>query len=307
MLRAGSSLRSASGQIARLSRAGRIAGLATTSHTVDLAFEKYDSPSASSSQDPVVITHGIFGSKQNWRSLSKAFAKETNRPVYTLDLRNHGASPHGEDMTYATMAEDILAFFAKHSLSNVSLIGHSMGGKVAMALALHPELSADQLSHLVVVDISPAKGPIGNDFKGYIKAMKEIEAANHHDKKYVDTKMKEYEPDDMVRNFLLTNLQPTTPYKFRNPVEIIERNLDAIGDFPYEPGERTWNGKTLFVKGAKSKYLNRRNLPVAEQYFPAMQLQILETGHWVHAEKPIEFVKIVTDFISTSTATKSKL
>jgi len=172
-----------------------------------------------------------------------------------------------------------------------------------MALALHPQLPPGQLAHLVVVDISPAKGPIGNAFVGYIEAMKKIEAANHSNKKDIAATLEQCEPDAMVRNFLMTNLSSTTPFKFRNPIEIIERNLPAIGDFPYEPGERTWLGNTLVVKGARSKYLNRHTIPVAEQYFPNMQLATLETGHWVHAEKPNEFLKTVAGFVST----KSKL
>ncbi|QRW04544.1 Abhydrolase domain-containing protein [Ceratobasidium sp. AG-Ba] len=190
-----------------------------------------------------------------------------------------------------------------------------------MAFALDPALPKDLLSHLVVVDISPAVGPISPEFRNYIHAMHEINAAKVQTKKQAEEILKKIEPvsgvtmsnsrfldlqsfsyqDPSVRAFLLHNLVAPSkgePLQFRIPLSIIENGIDGIGDFPHTPGKEKWDGPTLFVKGAKSKYINRRNTPVMEQYFPNMRLEVLDAGHWVHAEKPQEFVDLVSKFVS---------
>jgi len=122
----------------------------------------------------LVICHGLYGSKQNWRSLAKAMVKEFALPIYTLDMRNHGSSPHADPMTYIDMAGDIEKFFSDKQLSNVTLIGHSMGGKVAQTMALSPRLPSHALSHLISVDMTPAAGPISPEFMRYARCMVEI-------------------------------------------------------------------------------------------------------------------------------------
>ncbi|KAJ1300080.1 hypothetical protein OPQ81_002562 [Rhizoctonia solani] len=231
---------------------------------IDLAFEKVDPPEPKS-KSPVLIVHGLYGSKQNWRSLSKAFARNLGRPVYTVDLRNHGDSPHSAVMDYSAMASDILQFCQSKSLSDISLVGHSLGGKVVMAFALNPLLPKDMLSRLVVVDISPAVGPISPEFRRYIDAMKEIDDAKVMTKKQGEEILKKYESDASTRAFLLHNLVAPVkgePLKFRIPLSAIADAIDGIGEFPYTPGQVTWDGATLFVKGAKSKYINRRNMGI---------------------------------------------
>lgn len=269
-------------------------------HRFHLAYEKVDPPEIKS-ESPLIIVHGLYGSKQNWRSLSKAFARTTGKPVYTIDLRNHGESPHSDAMDYTSMAGDIIHFCESKSLSNISLVGHSLGGKVVMAFALDPSIPKDLLSHLVVVDISPAVGPVSPEFRQYVIAMQEIEAAQVKTKKEGDEILKKHESDPSVRAFLLHNLVSPAkgePMKFRIPIAKIGGAIDGIGEFPFTPGQEQWNGPVLLVKGAKSKYVNRRNIPVAEQFFPNMKLETLDTGHWVHAEKPQEFVELVSNFIA---------
>ncbi|KAB5592139.1 Alpha/beta-hydrolase [Ceratobasidium theobromae] len=279
---------------------GGIRPLATVSNPhVELAYEKMDPPELKS-PSPMLIVHGLYGSKQNWRSLSKAFARSLGRPVYTVDLRNHGESPHSEIMDYSAMAGDILKFCKSKSLSNISLVGHSLGGKVVMAFALDPSLPKNMLSRLVVVDISPAVGPISPEFRRYIDAMREIDTANVKTKKEGEDILKKYESDESVRGFLLHNLVAPAkgePLKFRIPLSHIADAIDGIGDFPHTPGREVWHGPTLFVKGAKSKYINRRNMDVTKEFFPNMRLETLDTGHWVHAEKPREFVELVSNFV----------
>ncbi|KAH9916177.1 alpha/beta-hydrolase [Fomitopsis serialis] len=269
---------------------------------VNLHYDKLVPKDGNATDRPLVILHGLFGMKRNWLSLSKAFLRDLDMPIYTLDLRNHGTSPHARPMDYAAMAVDVLYFFRRHSLTNVSLLGHSMGGKVAMSVALSPECPPD-LKHLIVADISPAKGPLSPEFSGYIEALKKIESSKVTNRKEAQDILKPYEQDAMTRAFLLTNLKHQghehLPLEFQIPLEIIGDSIPDIGSFPYEPGERTWEGSTLLIKGTKSKYINDRNIPVAKQFFPNMVLERLEAGHWVHAEKPNEFKHLVTEFIRT--------
>ncbi|KAI0044287.1 alpha/beta-hydrolase [Auriscalpium vulgare] len=275
--------------------------LSTRIEPVDLHYDVVPPADGSKTDKPLVILHGLFGMKRNWHSLSKAFSRDLKRPVYALDLRNHGTSPHVEPMTYEAMASDVLHFCEKHSLTNVSLLGHSMGGKVAMAVALSPSLPQDLLAHLIVADIAPSRGSLSSEFQGYVEAMNKIEASRVSSRKEAQEILAPYEDDAMTRAFLLTNIDAKlNPLKFQVPLHIIGPAIRDIGWFPHEPQDATWNGKTLFIKGSKSNYINKNNLPLAKQFFPNMSIEILEAGHWVHAEKPNEFRKMVTDFVTAS-------
>ncbi|KAJ7102658.1 alpha beta-hydrolase [Mycena crocata] len=265
-----------------------------TQKPVDLQFTS-QFPSHNKNSGAIVILHGLFGSSRNWGAHSRTFARNLQRPVYALDLRNHGASVHAKPMTYSAMAADVIHFIQQHSLSDVSLIGHSMGGKVAMTVALNSSL---HLSNLIVVDIAPARGELSNEFKDYITAMKKIEAAQVSTRKEASEILHNYEKDPNISAFLLTNLiQHPGASKFRIPVDLIGESIHELGSFPFTPEEAQWNGRTLFIKGLKSPYINRHNIPLAERFFPAMKLEHLDTNHWVHSEKPNEFSTLVQDFI----------
>lgn len=166
---------------------------ARVQEVVKLACEVHE-PSGDSNDRPltdktqaVVVCHGLYGSKQNWRSVGRAMAKSFRVPVYALDLRNHGDSPHNSSMTYSDMAADVKGFLQDHQLEKVTLIGHSLGGKVAMALALDPERPSNLLAQLVSVDMSPAVGAISSEFMAYAKAMVDIEESGCHSRKEADT------------------------------------------------------------------------------------------------------------------------
>ncbi|KAI0833404.1 alpha/beta-hydrolase [Trametes gibbosa] len=269
---------------------------------VELHFDKVVPPNGNETRNPLVILHGLFGTKRNWGSLSKAFAKDLDRPVYALDLRNHGTSPHAEPHTYTAMAVDVLRFCKTHSLTNISLLGHSMGGKVAMTVALDPELPPDLLSHLIVADIAPARGALSNEFQSYVAGMQKIERSQVKTRREADLILREVEQDPMTRAFLLMNLEHPTAHnphalRFRIPIDLLGKSIGELGSFPYLPGERVWEGPTLFIKGDRSKYINKHNIDTAKAFFPNMQLERLDASHWVHSERPNEFKAFVTDFI----------
>ncbi|KAF8629952.1 hypothetical protein AX17_005518 [Amanita inopinata Kibby_2008] len=276
---------------------------------VDLDYTVQVPPDGNTTEGPLVILHGLFGSKRNWNSLTKAFVRDLGRPVYALDLRNQGNSLHVAPMTYTAMAVDVLHFLKKHKLENVSLLGHSMGGKVAMSVALrvasHLPDPKSTLSNLVISDITPSRTALSEDFVQYIDIMSKIEQMALKTRAEAGKVLEEYEKDSSIRQFLLTNLvvpplsSPDT-VKFQIPVALIRESIAALGSFPYEPGESRWTGRTLVVKGNKSKYINKHNLRTLEEFFPHMQLETLEAGHWVHAEKPHAFKKLVVDFIQVN-------
>ncbi|CED84045.1 Predicted alpha/beta hydrolase [Phaffia rhodozyma] len=267
---------------------------------IDLPFELAE-PKNRTSDDTLVIAHGLFGSKQNWRSLTRAFAQELGMPVYAIDLRNHGTAPHAHPHTYMAMASDVYNFFEQQSFrdKNVHLMGHSMGGKVVMTTALHPRLNR-HLKSLISVDMAPAIGKISPEFSKYVNGMIQIESEDTKSKSEADKILSEYEEALPVRQFLLTNsILKDNKVTFRVPLELIKEAIPAIGDFPFQPGEITWNGPTMLVKGTRSKYINRHNIPVAEQFFPNMVLKELDTAHWVHAEKPREFLRLISTFVNS--------
>ncbi|KAG5715350.1 Abhydrolase domain-containing protein C22H12.03, partial [Termitomyces sp. T112] len=227
---------------------------------IDLDYATQIPPNGNAKEGALVILHGLFGSKRNFTSLAKQLMKDLNIPIYSLDLRNQGTSPHSEPMTYSAMADDVLHFIKAHSLSNVTLLGHSMGGKAAMSVALHPFLSdarnTQVLSKLIVVDVAPTRAELSPEFKGYVAAMQKIERLKLRTRKEALEVLEEYEPDMTVRQFLLTNLNPLTqsePFAtFRVPLNTLGAAIPEIGSFPYAPGERQWTGPSLFIKGSQS-------------------------------------------------------
>ncbi|BGP20566.1 hypothetical protein JCM10213_003828 [Rhodosporidiobolus nylandii] len=271
---------------------------ATAPETVQLSYERQTPSNLTSSKAPLVVLHGLYGSKQNWRSLAKGMAAKLGREVFTLDLRNHGQSPHKRECSYEDLAGDVKAFIEEEQkLDNCVVVGHSMGGKVSMALALG---GCEPVSKLVVVDIAPGVGKISPEFRAYLDAMKEIDDAKVMSRKEADTILQKTEKDLGVRQFLLTNMDrasPSDPYKFRLPLHYLGNAIEEIGSFPYQPGEKVYDKPSLFLKGSKSKYINSRNIPLIKQFFPNSQLETLETGHWVHAEKPKEFVDLLDKFL----------
>ncbi|KAF5368895.1 hypothetical protein D9758_002971 [Tetrapyrgos nigripes] len=263
--------------------------LSSTSSVVELEHSEYIPSDGNKTQGALVILHGLFGSKQNWSSLSKAFSKDLNKPVYALDLRNHGRSPHALPMTYSQMAADVLHFIQKNDLTEISLLGHSMGGKVVMSLALNPNLPSSILSNLIVADIAPSRGELSDEFMSYIHAMKKIESMKLTTRKEATEVLQQFEKDPGVIAFLLTNLilpSSSSQYAhFRIPLDILGDAITEMGSFPYAPGETKFEGRTLFVKGEKSNFINRHNIPAIDALFPNKTMKMMDTGHWVHGER----------------------
>ncbi|RUS16018.1 Alpha/Beta hydrolase protein [Endogone sp. FLAS-F59071] len=255
--------------------------------TVRLSFQVHEPPADTTPTcPPLVIIHGLFGSRQNWMTLSRRFASRLGTRVYALDMRNHGQSPHHPEHNYSVMSWDVLAFLEEHKIPKAVLMGHSMGGKAAMTAALN---QFPQIERLVVVDSSPVRVRNFSDQLAFISVMEQVDAARVTSLKQADVIMQSLVPDLTTRNFLLTNLRLTTPtsacsparYKFRIPLDILRNYLLHIHDFPISPGKARFDAPVLFVVGTNSGYVPREIYPkLREGYFPKMVVEEIDAGHW---------------------------
>lgn len=237
---------------------------------------------------PVAILHGLFGSGRNWRSVAQHLA--ARHRVLTFDLRNHGASPWADGMSYGDMVEDVRASFRARGIGHAALLGHSMGGKVAMLMALlHP----DEVDLLIVVDIAPAANP--PNLLAYIRAMRVIDLRGVTRRAEVDTRLVGAVPDPAERAFLLQNLMiDENAARWRLNLEAIERGFPEIVGFPDLPAGTFYRGPALFVAGALSNYIRPEHEPSIRRLFPRARIIRIEgAGHWVHAEQPQAFLQAV--------------
>jgi esterase len=230
---------------------------------------------------PIVILHGLFGSARNWSSFAKSLA-ETHQ-VYALDLRNHGTSPWSPAMSYREMAEDVRGFMVRHDLAGAAVLGHSMGGKTAMVLALD---HGDMVGALCVVDIAPVA--YGHTHLPFIEAMRAVDLGGATRRSQVNEQLKSAIEDPMLRNFLLQNLVLTAgALAWRINLAALAANMDALIGFPSEAEEQRYGGPSLFAAGAKSDYVRPDNQGVIQRLFPSAEIHVIpEAGHWVHAEQP---------------------
>jgi esterase len=239
---------------------------------------------------PVVILHGLFGSARNLSSVARRLA--ASHRVIALDLRNHGESPWAETMDYDEMAADVLAALDARGIDAAALLGHSMGGKVAMAAALRwPE----RVGRLVVVDIAPVAYPPA--FEPYVAAMRRADLGTGR-RAAVDAALTDAIPDPMIRQFLMQNLTIADGRAaWRINLAAIERALPALSDFrPPEDGR--YDGPALFVAGGRSDYVGPEQEPRIRRLFPAATItRIPEAGHWVHAERPDALLAAVAPFL----------
>lgn len=242
----------------------------------------------------VIILHGLLGSSDNWLTLSKQLAE--NYHVFLLDQRNHGQSPHAQAWDYDCMVEDLKVFLEKNIAQNtkINLIGHSMGGKTAMLFAgIYPQW----VEKLVVVDISPRYYPPHH--QKILDAMQTLDLQNIPSRKEAESHFENAGLDAGTRQFILKNLyrNPDNVWSWRVNLPIIAQKIENVG--AKLPENVCFLGKTLFIKGEKSDYIQDADLPIISHHFPQYQLHTInQAGHWTHAEKPQETLDILQKFIT---------
>ncbi len=239
---------------------------------------------------PVICLHGLLGSRSNMNTVAKALSASFR--VFTLDLRNHGASFHDDAMTYAAMVSDLITFMDARNIQTAAVVGHSMGGKCAMQAALNfPE----RISKLVVADIAPkAYAPW---WENEVKAMLAVDLTAVAKRADADQMLKTAIPDWMFRQFLLQNLEFTAEkkYRWRSNLRVL---LKAQHDISAAVDGAPFTGDALFIKGGKSSYIQDRDHVLIRRLFPRAQLKtIADAGHLAHIEATEIFVKLLTDFL----------
>lgn len=246
---------------------------------------------------PLIILHGLFGSLSNWGWHCKQFSQEY--AVYGIDLRNHGESPHADEMNYQLMAEDIRELLIKLNIKSCFVIGHSMGGKVAMQLAL---LYPDLVDRLIVADIAPIDyGQAADGHRDILAAMESLDLAELKSRSDAEMQLASGIEDEATRKFVLTNLiRPKGgSYKWRLNLMAIKQNYDQLREKPI--GDEPFTKPVLFVKGDLSNYIKQKHEEEILNIFPAATVKIImEAGHWLHAERPQVFQKIANDFLGSN-------
>ncbi|WP_413205133.1 alpha/beta fold hydrolase [Rhodospirillum sp. A1_3_36] len=242
---------------------------------------------------PMVVLHGLFGSARNWAGIAKRLGEGLD--VHALDLRNHGDSPWSARMDYPTMAADVLAYMDEHGLDRPILVGHSMGGKVAMSLALlHP----DRIGPLVVADIAPVS--YGHRRDRYVEAMMAVPLDGLSRRSDAEAHLVQAVPDWGTRQFLLQNLvdDGTGGYRWRVNLSALDAAMGDLVGFP-ALDVSAFPGASLFMRGDRSNYVRDDYRPAIEALFPRARLvTIKDAGHLVHAEKPEAFLSILTGFLA---------
>ena len=245
----------------------------------------------------VVFCHGLFGQGKNWTQVAKVVA-ERHR-VLLLDMPQHGKSPWTADFDYLDAADQVAAAItAAAGEEQVALVGHSMGGKIAMVLTLqHPQLVA----RLCVVDVAPVGYRSEHEFGGYIAAMRSLDLPALASRSDADAALAGAVPDRTVRGFLLQNLRRTEDgWSWQTNLDVLGRDLAALGDWPDEAlaGVAPYQGRTLWIAGQRSPYVRDEYADEMDRWFPRnRKVTIKGAGHWVHSEQPAAFVGVMKAFL----------
>jgi pimeloyl-ACP methyl ester carboxylesterase len=247
----------------------------------------------------VVFCHGLFGQGRNFTAIGKALSDQHR--VTLVDMPDHGQSPWSDRFDYLVAADQVAELLGAGSGGQddpVALVGHSMGGKIAMLVALrHPDL----VERLVVVDVSPVPYDHSAEFERYIRAMRAIDLDNLGSRSEADAALVEAAPDPTVRGFLLQSLRREGDgWRWYLNLELLGRDLDAITDWPEAAlaGTAPYDGPVLWIGGADSRYVHPRYVEAMDHWFPRnRRVTVKGAGHWVHSEQPEVFTEVLRRFL----------
>lgn len=245
--------------------------------------------------EPFYLLHGLFGSNRNWLTIARQLAGSAQ--IVAVDLRNHGDSTHASSMTYPEMAADVAELADTLNHRTINLLGHSMGGKTAMVMAMHyPEL----LNKLIIVDIAPVVyNPKSDDLVSFMQALpvgtltNRAEASDLLSRDITDTVLRQFLLQNMVKN------QQEAGFRWRINLDAIRNNYDAIRSFPTELLQSRYHGQSLFIAGSRSEYFHPDYPQIISTMFPEARIVVVEdAGHWVHADKPELVATEIRNFLA---------
>lgn len=253
--------------------------------TVELSFEEFGDPDNS----PLIILHGFFASSRNWRQIAQSLSGRYH--VFVPDIRNHGSSRHHPLMDYPAMAADLLRFIDERGLKTASLLGHSMGGKIAMWLAL---TTPSKVHKLIVADIAPVS--YKHSFDNTVLALKALPLAEISNRKQAETLLAAAIPELSYRQFLLQNLiLKDGKYCWRVDLDIFQQMAHHIAAFPDAGHLAPFSGNALFIAGGDSDFVQPEAI---NSLFPDAALSIIaDAGHWLHVQQPDAFTALVEKFL----------
>ena len=243
--------------------------------------------------EPLVLIHGLFGSLENLGAVARLMSESYK--VYSVDLPNHGRSPHTNETDLESMCELLAVWMDRHDLKRAHFLGHSLGGKVAMELALR---YPDRVNQLVVVDIAPVHYPPHHNevFKGLLS----FDPGTLSSRVEADRSLQEHVKEPAVRSFLLKNLvkSENSGFTWRMNLPVIHQGYEDL--VKGNVAGKAFSGEVLFLKGAQSDYIQESSRAETVARFPNLSLKIIaNTGHWLHAEKPDMVAKLVKNFLSS--------
>lgn len=243
--------------------------------------------------EPLIIMHGVFGMGDNWQSLGRKWAQDFE--VHLLDMRNHGKSPHAEEFSYELMSEDLLEYMDDRQMDKAFIIGHSMGGKTAMLFSV---LNPDRVSKLIIADIAPK--PYKPHHQEILEALNSLKLDEIKSRTEAEDQFSNKIQDLGTRQFLLKSLywKEKGLLEWRFNLKVIEREIMKVGDGLV--ANAIFNGPCLFLRGGNSWYIKDEDEDQILEHFPQASLETIEgAGHWLHAEKPIEFFEIANGFLNS--------
>lgn len=243
----------------------------------------------------MILLHGLFGSAANLGIVARGLAPHFT--TWSLDVRNHGHSPHASSMTYPEMATDVVAFMDQQGIASCPVLGHSMGGKIAMQLAMD---FPDRVSKLVVADVAPVDYPPHHE--AILAGLEQVELAATRSRAEADAILADNVPEASVRAFLLKSLQKDDQGVFHWLMNrsAIQENYACLGSANKSSASQgqAYAGEVLFIKGGDSDYILPQHQAAVTGFFPRAQLKVIDgTGHWLHAEKPVIFNRLVQRFL----------
>jgi len=243
---------------------------------------------------PLIILHGFLGSSDNWRAMSKRLASQFK--VYCLDLRNHGGSPHSQTMNYIAMTDDLREFFVSQQIDQAHLIGHSVGGKVAMQFAIEEPYRVDRL---VVIDIAPKAYPPAH--RHLLTALKALDLTRCKTYGDVDRALEEAIRETQERQFLLKNLGrgADASFHWRIGLDEIIANYDALTEAV--SADRSVKNPTCFIRAGRSNFIADADMPQIRQMFADAEFVTIDAGHWLHIDAADQFYQTVTEFLLANT------